>query len=256
MEFPPAITAQKLELSKSLGISWKSYSDDLDQLLHLRWLGYQPSIIFDIGSSNTVWSAMAWMVFPQARFHLFEPLAELSDAYSAGKRQHPAICRFLENATYRIHPVALGQTNGRCAFRWFDGDAGSTSLPMKEHGSAAKSIDLPMLRLDDLVMGEKLPWPDLIKLDTQGSELEILRGASLCLEKSKIVFLECWLTKGYGPETPLFLDMANLLYQSGYDLFGIGGEFRDDNGLAVTKDAVFVKRSLVLEPTMPLLPDL
>ena len=51
------------------------YGDDLDLLLHLRWLGFRPNVVYDIGASNGIWSSVAGLVFPEARFELFEPLS-------------------------------------------------------------------------------------------------------------------------------------------------------------------------------------
>jgi hypothetical protein len=36
-----------------------------------------------------------------------------------------------------------------------------------------------------------LPYPDLIKADVQGAELDVLRGAPKALEHAKLVVLEC-----------------------------------------------------------------
>jgi hypothetical protein len=35
-----------------------------------------------------------------------------------------------------------------------------------------------------------LPLPDLIKIDTQGSELDILKGAEYCLKNASVLILE------------------------------------------------------------------
>jgi FkbM family methyltransferase len=253
MILPIPLKSEEEKIHRALGACWRNYSDDLSQLLHLRWLGFTPQTIFDIGSSNTVWSVTAHMVFPDAEFQLFEPLAELSDAYLTGKRTHPAICRFLETANFRLHAVALGTKNGTCPFRWFENnDSGSTSLGIDGDIPGSKLVDVPMRRLDDLVLREDLATPDLIKLDTQGSEMEILAGAPDCLKRAKVVFLESWLTKGYGAKTPLMLEMANMLAEYNFDLFSVGDEYRNQEGILQTKDLVFVKRdlNLVAEPLL------
>ena len=252
LDFPHDILLERVRIRERLGLAWKHYDDDLDQLLHLRWLGFKPSSIYDIGSSNTVWSVMASLVYPSASLELFEPLAEISDAYLVGKLAHPVIRAFLESANYRIHAVALGNRNGRCSFNRFENDAGSTSLELNKNTPNTQALDLPMHRLDDFVSEKGLSAPDLIKLDTQGSEMEILEGAPQVLAHASVVFVECWLTKGYGPKTPLFLSMANKLSEAGFDLFAIGDEYRGADGVANTKDTVFVKRDLSLRVEPPL----
>jgi FkbM family methyltransferase len=249
INLPYQLSVERDRIRSALGVAWQYYANDLDQLLHLRWLGFDPESIFDIGSSNTVWSVCANMVFPCAQLQLFEPLAELSQAYLVGKREHPAVCRFLEHASYRLHPVALGSCNATCRFRWFENnDAGSTSLDINGEIPGTKLVDVPMRRLDDLVQDQELPWPDLIKLDTQGSEMDILVGGRECLGKAKVVFIESWLTKGYGEKTPLLLDIANFLSEEGFDLFALADEYRNAEGLLETKDLVFVNREMLLDP--------
>lgn len=256
MKLPTSLASEREHIRRELGGAWIYYRQDLDQLLHLRWLGFHPRCIFDVGSSNTVWSVMAHLVFPGAGFQLFEPLAEMSHAYLVDKRKHPAVCRFLDTAEYRLHPLALGRENGTCRFRWFQGhDAGSTSLAMDGDIEGSKLVDVPIWRLDDFIRRENLPQPDLIKLDTQGSELEIFLGATEALQHAKVVFLEAWLAKGYGAKTPLLLETANYLHGFGYDLFSLGGEYRGQDSVLQTKDAVFVKRDLALAPDPALAPE-
>ena len=252
MDFPHDISLERDRIRETLGLAWKHYDDDLDQLLHLRWLGFKPGCIYDVGSSNTVWSVMAGLVYPSANLELFEPLAEISDAYLVGKLAHPVIRTFLECGNYRIHAVALGNKNGRCSFNRFENDAGSTSLELDRNAPTARVFDLPVHRMDDFVSAKGLSAPDLIKLDTQGSEMEILEGAPRSLACASVVFVECWLTKGYGWKTPLFLSMANKLSEAGFDLFAIGDEYRGADGIVHTKDTVFVKRELSLRAEPPL----
>ena len=40
-----------------------------------------------------------------------------------------------------------------------------------------------------------MPNPDLIKIDTQGSEIDILKGAKNTLKKCKLIYIECPISK-------------------------------------------------------------
>lgn len=248
ISFPPPISALRETIQNRLGAAWQHYHADLDILLHLQWLGFQPTTIYDIGASNTVWSVMAHAVFPKARLELFEPLAEISDAYLHGKRTHPAVRQFLEQANFQIHPIALGTQNGECLFYHYEGDAGSTSLDLEHVSPSAQQVKVPMQRLDDYVKSKMIALPDLVKMDTQGAELEILEGGRKTIRHASAIFAECWLTKGYGKKTPLLLPLANALSDLEFDLFGLGDEYRSPEGNPQTKDAVFIKRTLSLHP--------
>lgn len=248
MKLPEVYSMERDKIRRQLGEGWRYYETDLDLLLHLKWLGFEPHSIYDIGASNSVWSVMANLVFPEVELQLFEPLAGISESYKTAKDRNPPIARFMETARHQIHPVALGTKNGTCPFQWFENnDAGSTSLHMAKKSSETRTVDVPMHRLDDYVASRRLTPPDLIKLDTQGSEMEILAGAAQSLGTASVVFIECWLVKGYGANTPLFLEVSNHLYAAGFDLFAIGDEYRGADGVAQSKDAVFVRRDLPLK---------
>ena len=51
-------------------------------------------------------------------------------------------------------------------------------------------IKIRQLTLDYLIFHEGFPVPDLLKLDTQGSELKILKGSQLFLNEVKIILVE------------------------------------------------------------------
>ena len=45
--------------------------------------------------------------------------------------------------------------------------------------------------LDKLVSKNNIPLPDFIKIDTQGSELDILRGGEKTISNCSLIYLEC-----------------------------------------------------------------
>jgi FkbM family methyltransferase len=45
--------------------------------------------------------------------------------------------------------------------------------------------------LDNIVEQNNLPFPNFIKIDTQGSEIDILKGAKKVISNCKLIYLEC-----------------------------------------------------------------
>ena len=45
--------------------------------------------------------------------------------------------------------------------------------------------------LDNIVEQNNLPFPNFIKIDTQGSEIDILKGAKRVISNCKLIYLEC-----------------------------------------------------------------
>jgi hypothetical protein len=80
--------------------------------------------------------------------------------------------------------------------------------------SEIKRFELPVHRLDNYRRSESLPWPDLLKLDIQGYELEVLRGAPECIAAAKAVIAEVSFVEYYDKQC-LFHELVEHLAASG-----------------------------------------
>jgi FkbM family methyltransferase len=114
--------------------------------------------------------------------HLFEPLPELAKQLAAG---------FLLDHKVRIHQVALSDSSGIATLRLplRDGDR-ATALATVEasnelHGLPFVTVEVPRRRLDDMGISDV----GLIKIDVEGHELAVLRGAERLLRASKPTLL-------------------------------------------------------------------
>jgi FkbM family methyltransferase len=215
-------------------------TDEVRVFSRLSEVDFAPRTIYDIGASNGTWSSRIADVFPQAAFHMFEPLASLIPAYDEGlhwqMQNHPA---------FRLHPVALGAEKQRVSMRIHADGFSSTTLDIGNHPEYQRRHDVAQYRLDDFVDQFSLPLPDLIKLDVQGAEAAILRHALRCLDHAEVVFAETWFVRGYGPQTPLITELLDMLGEHDYDLADIGHRFYDAQHRLYGCDAFFIKRSLL-----------
>ena len=85
----------------------------------------------------------------------------------------------------------------------------------------------------------------LVKIDVEGAELDVLRGAPQTLEQSKVVVLEiCWGVP-FKPEAANYIDVLVFMRDSGFTLFNIvegGGISRHDR--LTHADFIFVKNEI------------
>ena len=207
-------------------------------LKRLAALGYQAETIFDIGAAQAAWSAAISEVYPEAQYHLFEPLAGRHQDYD----------RFLEPSTrertnFHLHPVALGKTNGHAEFWYHPGGYGSSLICV--HQPAEERISVPVHRLDDLVANASLPQPQIIKADVQGGEYEIIEGGSKTFAAADILHLETWLERGYGKRTPLLHELIEILTPLNFRIVQFGNFWRNQRELLASVDVFFASARLI-----------
>ncbi len=92
-----------------------------------------------------------------------------------------------------------------------------------------------------MVSLNNLPLPDLIKIDTQGSELDILKGAQKSLEKCKLIYLECPIME-YNQGAPNFQDYITYMQAISYEPIDLC-ERHLINGRLVQVDILFKRFS-------------
>jgi FkbM family methyltransferase len=209
---------------------------DRERFRHLKKLGLDLRRFFDVGASIGRWSSRVSQDFPHAEFHLFEPLIDHCPDYRVKMQttlaRHPG---------FRLHKVALGAECKRTSMYLYpDNLVGSTALPLGSTPAGARVVEIDMLTIDYVMEEFQLAVPQVIKMDTQGCELSILRGATKMLPQVEVLLLECWLTRAYGPTTPLLLEVAQWLRQFGFHLWDLGNAWRDDRGVLVAQDCLFL----------------
>jgi hypothetical protein len=112
----------------------------------------------------------------------------------------------------------------------------------------ANTVSVESKPLDMIVKENGLNYPDMIKLDTQGSELNILKASPECLKNAMLIESEVEFIEMYDKQY-LFHDMSKFLYDNGYELLYLNRLFHNRNnyngearGQIIWGDALFGKR--------------
>ncbi|MGD0568046.1 MAG: FkbM family methyltransferase [Candidatus Sulfotelmatobacter sp.] len=126
---------------------------------------------------------------------------------------------------YRIYPYFLGEGGsvdfhlysdpGMCSTYEINPEFNRVFLESSVH--AERTVRLKSAALDDVALREQLEAPDLLKLDTQGSELSILRGARHTLARTAFVEVEVEFCPMYEGQ-PLFSDVDVWMRSHGFEL--------------------------------------
>ena len=119
--------------------------------------------VLDVGANAGYYTMLASMlVGPKGRVWAFEPHPENHEFLSRHVRLNDLTNVTVENA-------AVSNSNGTASF---DFGTGSGTGRLAEHGV----LDVRTVRLDEFCRERKLE-PGFVKIDVEGAELEVLRGA-------------------------------------------------------------------------------
>jgi FkbM family methyltransferase len=167
---------------------------------------------------------------------MFEPLSDHIPQY-----QGPMADLLRLSSRFQLHKYAVGAETRRVQMHVFAGDPfSSTALAMKCAPKDTKPIEVDMITIDEAIKNWNLPVPNVIKMDTQGSELTILKGAQQTVPKVDVILCETWVTRAYGPATPLLVELMGWLRDRGFYLWDFGDVYRDENGILVSPDCIFL----------------
>jgi FkbM family methyltransferase len=206
------------------------------QLARLVEQGLAPLVVFDVGASNGEWTREILPVLPGVRFVLFEPLANdvrYSDELLSLARSFHDV---------EVHAIAIGATVESVEITVFENITGSTSLATHHDLFGVTRLARPQTTIDSLVFEQGFPSPQLLKADIQGGELDLIQGALRTLPLVTVLHLEVWITREYGPSTPLLHEVMQALEPLGFRLTDIGDCFYNDDGRLIALDCLFVNR--------------
>lgn len=148
-------------------------------LIRLRSLDLEIRTVIDIGASNGHWATQAMAAFPEAKFLLVEANPFHKSSLEQYVRQH-GNCQFVL--------AAAGDKEGEIFFDASDAFGGLAShVPTTED-----DIRVPVTTVDTQVRQRLLAGPFMIKLDTHGFEVPILKGAAATLALSNLVVIEVY----------------------------------------------------------------
>ena len=199
-------------------------------LIGLSKRGLSPKTIIDVGAFEGGWSRLARRTWPYSRIILIEP--NLASRLSTTAKELDAIV---------LHEL-LGAVDGREV--QFD-VMGTGSSIMTERSPVARNRETRILRTMD-ALGLAIEPPVFLKIDAQGYELEILKGATKIIPAAEAILLEI-ATLEINEGAPLLYDALSFMKAVGFvahDLLEI--HRRPLDGALSQIDLLFVREGSIL----------
>jgi FkbM family methyltransferase len=198
--------------------------------------------VIDVGANEGQFARMIAGVFPDADIFCFEPLEE-----PYRKLSHWACS---QNSRVRCFKVALGDQEGDVEMHLHKHHTPSSSLLSTTEVCGrlypqTRAQDMERVRLTTLDqamanLGGEPPSGALLKLDVQGFEDRVLRGASRVLHQCIAVLLEVNIVRLYDEQAD-FLTLVQLLSEAGFSYAGNLRQRYNESGRVIYADTVFMR---------------
>lgn len=177
-----------------------------EHIEYLKNMSAEPKVIYDIGSCVLHWERHARNRWPDAQMFLFDANTDVKKLYDrTNQKYHLGVLSDTDNKIVEFYkdPMNLG---GNSYYKENTPYYNSTHL-----------ISEKSMTLDTIVKNNNWPTPELIKIDVQGAEVDILRGAQNCLENCKDLILECQHTE-YNIGAPHVQQVVEYVKSLGFEL--------------------------------------
>jgi FkbM family methyltransferase len=196
-------------------------------------------ILIDIGANVGSFSLNFSKFFDLKKAYLFEPLDFLNER----------IDQNLKNLNYEIFNVGLGNINATQDI--FYDEKKNVLASFKEYSTEIKENysytgdlkkkKIHIKKLDEILNFDNNKFKVVLKIDTQGFEVEVLEGSKKLLKKVSILIIECSFFNQYQDNNASFVRCCEIL--SKYNLYPIVFKFQ---GKRFTRhfyenDVIFVK---------------
>ena len=163
---------------------------------------FTPNSVLDIGANIGEFSIFCNKIWPSSNILMIEGNDNCEDDLI--KSNLPYKIKLLGDDNRKVN-FYINSNNSKCS-------GCSYYKEVTNHYDNSLVVEKELVKLDDIT-SEKF---DIIKIDTQGSELDIMKGGTNTINSAKYVILEI-ATKQYNYGSPLFDEVVSYMVSIGFE---------------------------------------
>lgn len=217
-----------------------SKTNAVNHLRHKWLVDLQPDAIFDVGANQGQFATKIRKYFPSTKLYSFEPIegcfATLNQNFAADKN-------------FSSFNFAIGDADTETTFNLNESTASSSLLKMNpahyENYPGTKNYQeqkVSIRKLDTLFPNMADGTKILLKIDVQGFEYSVLRGAENLLNYVRVIIVEVMFENLYAGQSTFdqinaYLNTQGFFYHGNYDQ-----EFSPLDGKPIFADLIYLRK--------------
>ncbi|UCC98541.1 MAG: FkbM family methyltransferase [Phycisphaerales bacterium] len=196
-------------------------------------------VIFDVGAYVGEITAAYKKAFPSSTVYSFEPFPE----------SFRELCRRCGDLSIDAYNLAMSDEEANLKFYVNTDESCNSFFPRSERGRRycpqrsknVRTIEVRATTLDSFCDCKNISTIDILKLDVEGAETKVLKGASRKLSATQIelIYTEVMFVPHYEGGC-IFHELAGFLEPYGYTLFNLYNLKRAKDGQLRWGDAIFL----------------
>lgn len=206
-------------------------------------LTFKEYTVIDVGASDGWFARIIYHFSPHVHIVSFEPLKneEILSGLNQLKEKY---------STFEYHNLGVGSEEGTLELKEYGGSGLSSLSEIVNESYSLKGFDVSLVKkqqvkiitLDTFLKDSSKKL--ILKIDTQGFEMEVLKGCKRLFEENHIdcVIIELATIKKYEGQ-PLFYEFLKFFEERDFILFDLYPFYYETNGPLTEIDSVFVKRN-------------
>jgi len=204
-----------------------------DKIGILRQKCYYPDTILDIGAHHGNWTYSMKQIYPNPKYYLFEAI------------DYPELSRYKNDPNVVCNNVLLNDKIENVNWYQMKNTGDSMFREQTYHFKNCQIIKRETIDLDTYISNNNLLQDSkniFIKIDCQGAEIPILKGATSLLNRTDFIILEIPLFGQYNEGVPTFLEHISFMDSIGFVPYDII-ENHYNNNFNMQVDVLFINKN-------------